>query len=59
MNLLALGLWALQQDDGDGAIAAFGILFILFILIFAVGLYAYVAFCLMKIADKLGVADSW
>jgi len=59
MNLLALGLWALQQDDAAGAIAAFGILFFLFILIFALGLYAYVSFCLMKIADKLSVPDSW
>jgi len=59
MNLLALGLWALQRDEGAGAIAAIGILFILFILLFALGLYAYVAFCLMKMADKLNVADSW
>ena len=59
MNLLALAFWALQRDDGAGAIAAVGILFILFILLFALGLYAYVAFCLMKIADKLNVPDSW
>ena len=60
MNLLALGWWALQQDDAAaGAIAAFGILFVLFILIFALGLYAFVAVCLMKIADKLSVPDSW
>jgi hypothetical protein len=59
MKLLALGLWALQGDDAAGAIIGLGILFLLFILVFAAALYAYVAFCLMKMADKLNVSDSW
>lgn len=58
MNLLALGWWALQRDDA-GAIIGIGLLLVLVILLIALGLYAYVAVCFQKMADKLSVSDSW
>jgi len=56
MNLFALGLWALQRSNA-GAVA--GLVFFTILLIFFLGLYAYVAFCFQRMADKLNVEDSW
>ena len=58
MSLLALTLLALQRDD-TGAAIGIGLLIVLIILLIALGLYAYVAICFQRMANKIGVSDSW
>lgn len=56
MNLFGLALWALQRSSAD---AVAGLVFFAILLTFFLGLYAFVAFCFMRMADKLHVEDSW
>ena len=57
MNVAAwLGMWLQEDFRGEGGlIAAFLGVYLIFVLV----LYAYVAFCFMKIAEKTGTENGW